>query len=208
MAHFLQRVVISLLIAGIAGAQERPFSHRLHLELKLQCATCHTAAASSTKAGDNLLPPAVACVKCHTDGRAIKAPAKRQVDKFNHQLHSKFGNIAPMLRAAISGKTYLSPKPPGHLETRNNCAGCHHGIEQSDNVQTASVFPHMADCLVCHNKIDPPFTCEKCHNAPAKLKPANHTPDFMDRHNRMKDTLDRSGCAVCHGREFHCLGCH
>ena len=141
----------------------------------------------------------------------MKSPVKRlqQVDKFNHQLHAKFGNIAPMLRAAIAGKKYLDTRTPEHLETANNCAGCHHGIEQSEGgVRTASLFPHMADCLVCHNKIDAPFSCEKCHNNVAALKPASHSPDFMDKHNRMKDALDKTGCASCHGRQFTCLGCH
>ena len=66
----------------------------------------------------------------------------------------------------------------------------------------------VADCLVCHNKIDPPFSCEKCHNNVPALVPANHSPDFLDKHNRLKDALDKSDCASCHGRRFTCLGCH
>lgn len=132
----------------------------------------------------------------------------RKIDRFNHQLHAKNGNIAPLLRAAIAGKQYLDTRTPAHLETTNNCAGCHHGIEQSENVASVSVFPLMADCLVCHNKLDPPFSCEKCHNNVPALKPASHVEGFMDKHNRMKDSLDKSGCATCHGRKFTCLGCH
>lgn len=209
MAYLLQGLIAAILLAGTAGAQNKPFSHRQHLALKLQCLTCHQTVTASTRAEDNNLPAAAVCATCHSDGRAAKAPAKRQVDKFNHQLHTKFGNIAPMLRAAIAGKTYLDTKrTPGHLDTTNNCAGCHHGIEQSEDVRTASVFPLMADCLVCHTKQDPPFSCEKCHNDVAALKPANHSTDFLDKHNRMKDTLDKSNCASCHGRQFTCLGCH
>lgn len=196
-------------MAGAAGAQNKPFSHRQHLAVKLQCVTCHSTVTSSARAEDNNLPPATVCTSCHTDGRSGKtSPAKRQVDHFNHRLHTKFGNIAPMLRAAIAGNKYLDVRKPGHLDTTNNCAGCHHGIEQSDDVRTASVFPYMADCLVCHTKIDPPFSCEKCHNNVAALKPANHSPDFIDKHNRMKGALDKSNCASCHGKQFTCLGCH
>ena len=190
------------------SAQQAPFSHKQHLALKVSCAKCHVSAAASTASTDNNLPSAAVCGECHKDGRTVRQPRQRTVDKFNHALHGKFGNIAPMLRAAIAGKQYLSPNLPPHLDTANACAGCHHGIEQSDNVQATNHFPHMADCLVCHNKIDPPFSCEKCHLKPAALKPADHTNDFLDKHNRMKGTLDKTGCAVCHGREFHCLGCH
>lgn len=209
MAYLLQGLIAAILLAGAAGAQDKPFSHRRHLALKLVCAACHRTATTSTKAEDNNLPSAAVCASCHTDGRAPKAaPARRQVDKFNHKLHTSFGNIAPILRAAIAGKQYLGLRQPTHLDTANNCAGCHHGIEQSEDTRAESVFPHMADCLVCHNKPDPPFSCEKCHaNVPA-LKPASHAADFLDKHNRMKAALDKTGCASCHGRNFTCLGCH
>ena len=208
MAHFLQGLIVAVLLANAAGAQDKTFSHRRHLALKLACATCHQAVAKSTKAADNNLPPAAVCASCHADGRAIKAPAARKVDRFNHQMHAKFGNIAPILRASIAAKQYLSLRTPAHLDTANSCAGCHHGIEQSENVAASSVFPLMADCLVCHNKIDPPFSCEKCHNNVPALKPANHSADFLDKHNRLKAALDKSDCASCHGRQFTCLGCH
>jgi hypothetical protein len=195
-------------LASAAGAQDKPFSHRRHLALKLVCATCHQTVSRSVKAADNNLPSEAVCASCHTDKRVIRAPKVRKLDHFNHQIHAKFGNIAPILRASIASKQYLDTRMPAHLDTSNNCAGCHHGIEQSENLAGAGVFPHMADCLVCHNKIDPPFSCEKCHNNVPALKPANHGADFLDKHNRMKAELDKTGCATCHGRQFTCLGCH
>ena len=67
----------------------------------------------------------------------------------------------------------------------------------------------MADCLVCHNKIDNPFSCEKCHTAPAvQLKPPSHTADYVDTHSSGKLQLDKPSCVICHGKEFTCLGCH
>jgi hypothetical protein len=208
VAHLLQGLIAVLFFASAAAAQEKVFSHRQHLALKLVCATCHQTATTSTRAEDNNLPSASVCAGCHTDGRAARASAKRQVDNFNHQVHMKFGNAAPLIRAAIAGKQYLGVQTPRHLDTTNNCAGCHHGIEQSDDVKAASVFPLMADCLICHNKMDTPFSCEKCHNNVPALKPANHSRDFIDRHNRKNEGLDRSTCFTCHGKQFTCLGCH
>ncbi len=167
------------------------------------------AAGASSQAADNLLPLRDACVSCHKSV-AIKQPARLTVSKFNHQVHLKLGNVAPVIAAAVKSKAYLSP--PGdilvHLDTKNACAACHRGLNQSDSV-TLAAFPRMADCLVCHNKIDPPFSCEKCHTAGADLRPASHhVPGFMDLHNSGKANLDKPSCAVCHGRQFTCSGCH
>jgi hypothetical protein len=171
---------------------------------------------SSTSASDNNLPRREICATCHAEsGKArplageIKAPRRLLVTKFNHQLHAKLGNIAPVIARAIDSKAYLSE--PGdlraHLETKMACAACHRGLETSDEV-SAEAFPRMADCLVCHNKIEPPFSCVKCHDEGPHLKPASHTSDFLDRHTKRGFLQEKVSCAVCHGRQFTCLGCH
>jgi len=128
---------------------------------------------------------------------------------FSHAQHLKMGNVAPVIAAAIDKKNYL--QPPGdirrHLDTKNACEACHRGLEDSDAV-TPAAMPQMADCLVCHSQIENPFSCEKCHAKNANLKPANHTEDFMSTHTTGKLNLDKTTCAVCHGRTFRCLGCH
>lgn len=177
--------------------------------MKLQCASCHKTVAASSRAEDNNLPDRQTCLPCHKSVR-IKAPRSLTVAKFNHQLHLKLGNVAPVIAAAIDKGVYLDKGGQAirpFLNTANPCEACHRGLEQSDSVSLAA-FPRMADCLVCHNKIDPPDSCVKCHVPGPHLKPANHAPDFLDTHTRAKSGLDKSGCAVCHGRKFTCLGCH
>ncbi|MEX2261483.1 MAG: cytochrome c3 family protein [Bryobacteraceae bacterium] len=195
--------------AGTVQAQDpRPFSHRLHLKLQPDCTACHVTAKSSTKIEDNNLPAASACVSCHKEA-SIKRPAPTLLSRFDHQKHLKLGNIAPLLAKAVDSGAYLS-RPGGmrrHLNTKNSCAACHRGLEESEAV-TKAAFPQMADCLVCHTEVDPPFSCEFCHAKGPHLKPANHTPDWLDLHNSKKVTLDKPSCAVCHGRKFTCLGCH
>ena len=202
----MKRLAIVLLAWGAAYAA--PFSHKFHLNLKLQCASCHPAAATSTKATDNLLPVKPACRPCHEDAQ-IPAPAPTRVVAFNHALHLKMGNIAPLLAAAIDKKTYL--QPPGeirrHLNSTNACEACHRGLSESDAVSPAAM-PKMADCIVCHTEIDNPFSCEKCHAKDAPLKPASHVPSFLSDHTSGKLGLDKASCVVCHGRNFRCLGCH
>lgn len=193
------------------AARAADFSHAQHLALKLECAACHTRAASSTRLEDNLLPEAAACTNCHKEV-SIGKPSPRRVAKFNHAFHLKLGNIAPVLKAAVQSKSYLAEPGPQmlqQLDTKNACLGCHRGIPQSVAVKAdagAAHFPQMADCLVCHNKIDAPWSCETCHlPKDATLKPAFHTPDYLDSHTRKSAKV---GCAVCHGRKFTCLGCH
>lgn len=74
-----------VLLANAASAQDKPFSHRQHLTLKLVCTTCHQAVAFSTKAADNNLPAVSVCTSCHSDGRTVRAPSARRVDHFNHR---------------------------------------------------------------------------------------------------------------------------
>jgi hypothetical protein len=152
------------------------------------------------------------CAECHTDRRAPRStPTPLFVSKFNHALHLKLGNIAPVIAAAVDNKkVYLSDSPPPGLRAqlsaaKNACEACHRGLERSDAI-TKGAFPAMADCLVCHNKIDPPYSCEQCHTAGPQLKPASHTPEFFESHSTAK--LPKTGCAVCHGRNFTCQGCH
>jgi hypothetical protein len=168
---------------------------------------------------DNNLPNAAICAGCHTGATgaapklpadfAIKQASPAKIAKFSHAQHLNLGNIARVLLAAINAKTYLSP--PGNLDqqlnTKNQCEACHRGLHESDAV-TDAAFPRMADCLVCHKTIDPPFSCWTCHSEKAKLTPASHDAKWLDFHSSGKANLDKESCAVCHGRKFTCRGCH
>jgi hypothetical protein len=129
--------------------------------------------------------------------------------EFSHKTHLALGNIAPVIAAAIDKGTYLSPPVDirRFLNTTNPCEACHRGLGESQKVSRANM-PRMADCLVCHNKVDPPDSCAFCHSQNAQLKPANHTADFLDSHTKKNAKFDKQSCAVCHGRKFTCLGCH
>jgi hypothetical protein len=157
---------------------------------------------------DNLLPTREVCLDCHDDP-AIPAPQPVGIVKFSHALHLRMGDVAPFLAQAIDHQAYL--QPPGgiraQLNTHNACEACHRGMEESTRIGPANM-PQMADCLVCHSQIDPPFSCEDCHAKDAPLKPASHVEYFVTIHSSGKDQLDKSTCAICHGRTFQCMGCH
>jgi hypothetical protein len=196
-------------MAGVVVGQTPQFSHRVHLAANLDCAVCHAAAVGSTRLDDNLLPKPDVCLKCHKTAQ-IGVPMATRLARFDHRLHLKLGNVAPVIAAAIDKKTYLTPVTPelrARLNTQNRCEACHRGLEVSERPDRSGL-PQMADCLVCHSEIDPPYSCEFCHAKGAKLAPASHAADFLDTHTSGKLGFDKTSCAVCHGQKFHCLGCH
>lgn len=209
--------VLSLQTQGPASRNR--FSHRRHLALKgISCEDCHYSAISSRLASDDNLPKPETCLACHDGLHALKHDegAKAYVFKspfrtlkFSHQQHLALGNVAPALAAAIDGGTYLSPAGPdrNHLDTENACMACHRGLAESEATGAAD-HPQMADCLVCHTTIDPPFSCELCHTTEAKIKPVSHTSNFIDVHSNRNAKLDKPACKVCHGVGFRCMGCH
>jgi hypothetical protein len=178
--------------------------------LQPECIACHPSAPRSAKLEDNNLPDVKVCRGCHKEGEVkVKAPAQTNLSAFPHATHGKL-NVAAAIAKAIDSREYLGKPGDGQraqLNTKNVCTACHRGLETSDAVSKAH-FPQMADCLVCHNTIDVPFSCVKCHAKDAQLKPANHTADFLDAHTTGRLNLDKTTCAVCHGRTFQCQGCH
>jgi hypothetical protein len=177
----------------LLGQQAR-FSHKDALEQKLECLTCHPGQRQSTTLSDK------------RKGKIVK--------DFSHFQHFSFGNLAPIIAGAIDRRQYLgSPNKidilglRANLVTENPCQACHRGLQTSIGPLTKANFPNMEDCLVCHNNIEAPATCTKCHTPTMNLKPANHTPDLLDRYNAGKLNLDKTTCASCHGKRFSCLGC-
>jgi hypothetical protein len=209
-AGLLLLAVPLLLTPALRAQYDAGFSHRKHLVLGVGCIDCHTKAKTSAQASDNLLPDVESCGQCHGPG-TIKAPAKLTVTKFNHQLHTAIPGVGPVIAAAIQSGDYLSTPSEGlaeELRKADECTACHRGLHSSDKVSLAA-FPAMADCLVCHSKIEPPFSCEKCHSGDAAaLKPPSHTAEYLESHSQPGALSEERACAVCHDREFTCMGCH
>lgn len=206
----IRTAVLGLLIPFAVAAQySGPFSHRKHLAAGVPCSLCHEAAGASVKADDNLLPGIAVCGGCHGPGD-IKEPANLTLSRFNHKLHVALPKLGDIVASAVRAGSYLGRVPDGlerQLAGSDECTACHRGLRESDQV-TKAVFPNMAECLVCHNEVDPPFSCEKCHTPGEHLKPASHTPDFLEAHSRPGALPEKQSCQVCHGRKFTCLGCH
>ena len=191
MADLLQRLALLLTLATALAAQS--FSHAEALRAVKGCQPCHAPILKST---------------------AITKREARPVHwvKFSHATHVKLPGIAQELLQAIDNKKYLgqvSPDLREALASKNVCQACHRGMPQVTGTLAKANYPAMADCLVCHNKIDPPFSCVKCHVEEVKtLQPASHVAGLIDLHTNKNSGLDKATCAGCHGRRFTCMGCH
>lgn len=217
MENHLRKITVLLSVFGavavMAAAPKRPFSHKYHLTQVASCENCHTTATTSTKAEDNNLPDKSACATCH-DEVEISEPRPIGVQKFNHAKHVAMGSVSPVIAAAIKNGSYVGSHPPSATElaaAKDACTGCHRGIAESENVPHDKIvkahYPQMSDCLVCHNKINPPESCEKCHVAKVpNFRPTSHTAEFGDKHSSKE--MAKTECASCHGRKFTCKGCH
>ena len=213
----MRLAAIALVLSPLA-AQEWQFPHRTHLAQGLDCQTCHSAAASSQDATDNLLPDTRLCVACHNGQVAPEIDpsplagrkAAERTYRFDHQFHLGLGDPGPLIAAAIDSGNYHGK--PGDarrfLGSGNACAGCHRGLEESLAVDASTDMPKMGDCIVCHTRIDNPFTCKECHIEGVNLRPADHTREFIDTHSTGKINLDKQSCLPCHGRDVPCMGCH
>ncbi len=151
---------------------------------------------------------ALACASLAAQSPASQPPPLKE---FSHAKHLKLGNVAPVIASAIDKGTYLGKNGAQIrplLNSSNACEACHRGLEASEKVSRANM-PLMADCLVCHNEVEPPYSCEFCHPLNAQLKPPEiHPANILDTHTKKNAIADKESCAVCHGRKFTCLGCH
>ena len=212
------RLLALAMLAAPLVAQDWAFPHQPHLAMGLDCGTCHSEAADSSEAGDNLLPESALCEVCHNGQTApaidVAPLAARTTEartfRFNHAFHLGLGEIAPLIADAIDTGNYFGK--PGDarrfLDNASSCSACHRGLEESTEVLVGAHMPQMADCIVCHTKVDNPFSCPECHIEGANLRPPDHTREFIDTHSTGKAGLDKISCQPCHGRDFGCMGCH
>ncbi len=220
MKMVVVRTLLYLALGAAGFAAELQFSHKLHLASGLNCNFCHSAAASSATETDSLLPQAELCLACHNGQTAPEIDvsplrereAAERLFRFSHEQHLALGNAAPKIAAALDSGKYLGHPPDirTQLETENSCVACHRGLDQAETVDSKLHLPGMSDCLVCHDRVDAPFSCEQCHSEQEHFtfRPADHTREFVDRHSTGRAGLDKSTCQSCHGRNFTCMGCH
>ena len=133
--------------------QPIPFSHRLHLENQIECATCHEGSLNAAKAG---LPGVNLCMGCHETVAADRAPIQ-QLKKY------------AVLRAEIPWRglprfpkeaaVYFTHKR--HSRAGIACETCHGNVAEG-RVRLAG-SANMGQCVECHRQNRAPTECLTCH---------------------------------------------
>lgn len=166
------------------------FSHKLHLDMGIECSNCHGKADSSLSGTDDLMPVRDNCLECHGEEdlkawttRADLPRMGRQVidysPKFNHSAHAK-KEIA--------------------------CERCHAGLSQSDSSSTLHM-PVMALCMSCHDGVQADKECSLCHEEPRGPRPADHKIPAWNKQHGDRARSDAVSCTMCHARN-DCQECH
>ena len=174
------------------------FSHTLHVETNgMECSACHGAVERSNYGGDHHLPSHAQCMECH-DVETSNACGTCHL------------NASPAPQPKM---TEFSPKF-SHLRHVQNakleCAQCHANLDAPLTEGRTGHFPHMNDCMECHDQRGTENECATCHMPQETLTPKDHALNWLNKHGAIASAEDETSCNQCHGRSqvVSCQSCH
>lgn len=140
-------VVLLALAWGVLGlraasevTQPIAFPHKTHLELNLQCTTCHERAEKDAVAGR---PPTALCLSCH-GGEDGKGEIKKV------QAFEQIGEI-PWKRVWRLPRHVFFPHSTHVVVAKVQCQTCHGPMETLDRPPARPLRTlSMDDCIACH----------------------------------------------------------
>ncbi len=158
-----ERLACALAGAALASCGAPPvtqpmdFSHKLHVDAKVECTTCHEKAGDAPAA---TLPPLRVCAKCHKELQG--KDAKREQPIIDAVLAKK--EVAWVQVNREPGHVYFSHRPHvGFAELE--CETCHGDMKSLDhplaqpNVEQLT----MRACINCHREKGAALDCLTCH---------------------------------------------
>jgi hypothetical protein len=158
------------------------FSHKLHLDRKVECNACHGDLTKVNLATRQQLPKMANCFECH-DGRVVTNDCKAchpTQPSGRLQLTFSSGILRPM---------------------QGNPLGMDHGPRFEFNHGTRAAVSRQM-CMECHSD----SYCQKCHDA--LQKPLSvHPNDYITLHPVQART-DAARCESCHRAQSFCAACH
>jgi len=179
------------------------FSHEKHDYMGATCTDCHTRAAASISAKENVLPPMEACLGCHDDRTAprkdcsvchVESSPVNATHKLDWEMHH-----------GLESKAANSKCLACHGE--DACIKCHQDQKPRDHNNTWRKITHGAEagwnrsrCMVCHQE----DFCERCHR---NTRPRSHRAGWATgpiRHCfECHFPLGPVSCSVCHEETDH-----
>ena len=136
--------------------QPVPYSHKIHLALKLKCENCH---ANPDPGKLMTYPPTSKCMTCH----ANTAKTKPGVQKL--ATLAKSPQPIPWVRiyTVLPGVNWAHRT---HLAAGMKCEMCHGQVAQMAVMSEATSVTTMYSCLTCHEQHNAKSTCITCHSWP------------------------------------------
>lgn len=136
-----------------APAQPLPYSHKTHLALGLQCATCHV----NPEAGKLMtFPDTAVCMGCH---QAI-AKDRPAIQKLQQYAASK--TPIPWVRV-YQVPDYVYWRHGTHLAAGVACADCHGPVAERDVIALETTVTTKIGCVTCHDRRQAFTDCSDCH---------------------------------------------
>ena len=163
------------------------FNHKVHVELKYECTTCHFSSASGTMDDVGLatryqLPKMETCLACHNGQKAPADCKTCHLTDPSGRLQLTFASAT--LRPSQGDPFGLDHGPKFELThgtraklDRGKCTECH--TESS--------------CMTCHDSLQKPLSV--------------HPNDFITIHP-VSARLDALNCEGCHRYQSFCAACH
>lgn len=135
--------------------QPLPYSHKTHLALGMQCATCHTNPDPGVLM---TFPKTAACMQCHNTVAKDKPSIKKLAD------YNESGETIPWVRVykVVPGVEWSHRK---HVQAGMTCEMCHGDVAKLDVMAMIKTTTSMVSCIDCHKAHNAPVTCETCHHA-------------------------------------------
>lgn len=129
-----------------------PYSHKTHLALGLECASCHTNPDPGESMG---YPPEAFCMTCH---QAIKAESPHI-----QKLAAAAGENKPLPWVRVYRlKDYVFFSHRVHIQAGTACETCHGPVRERD-VIAPEVEHSMRSCMECHKANNAREDCKACH---------------------------------------------
>jgi len=138
-----------------APEQPLPFSHKQHLALSLECATCHVMPEPGQAA---TLPPTATCMSCHARVKT-ESPAIQQLAT----AHAAGEMIQWKRVYRLPEFVFFSHKAHTTGAAAAGCEVCHGPVREMDVMQRVRDIS-MAACLECHQQKQASTRCDACHD--------------------------------------------
>ncbi len=189
-----------------ALSKEIKFSHKVHGDAKVQCATCHKGIEISTLVSSRLKLSMKDCLDCHAQthvGNSLISTNSCNVchtdinKQWKPESHKADWKLLHGRAAGFRGDKLADNCSLCH--TQQSCSQCHKAEAPANHTNFWRERGHgitadldRSTCKVCHNE----NTCIRCHQS---TPPASHHGNFESQHCQgCHLPLKDNGCIACH----------